>query len=392
MSHGTSIQTERATLSADIKAQALQCGFDLVGICPAVAPAGIEHFRAWLRQGFAGQMTYMHRHAAAREHPDNVLAGARSIVMLAVNYRTADPPEPGPLQGKVSRYAWGTDYHRLLRERLDRLAKFLRRRCPGCAVRGVVDTAPLLERDFAQLAGLGWIGKNTMLLNKKAGSWLFLAALLVDVELDYDQAHRADHCGTCTRCLEACPTEAFAGPYQLDSRRCISYLTIELRGGIPEALRPAIGSWVFGCDICQEVCPWNRKAPRAEEIGFEPRGESYPVDLMSLLETDPADFRTRYRDTAMERPRRRGLLRNAAIALGNSGRPEAVPALCRALEDSEPLVRGAAAWALGRLGTPDATAAVERRLEVETDREVRGELTAAMHSLGADEGTPPLDG
>jgi epoxyqueuosine reductase len=242
----------------------------------------------------------------------------------------------------------------------------------------VVDTAPLLERDFARLAGLGWFGKNTMLLNKRLGSYFFLGALLLDIALQPDTPVTTSHCGTCTACLEACPTQAFVGPGQLDARRCISYLTIELRGPIPHALREPMGQWIFGCDVCQEVCPWNRKAPLANEPAFQPRPGLVPANLVELLELSPEAFRQRFRGTTITRAKRRGFLRNVAIALGNSGDPSAVPALVKALQDEEPLVRGAAAWALGRLGTVEAKAALAARSVIETDAMVRAEIDLAV--------------
>ena len=206
------------------------------------------------------------------------------------------------------------------------------------SVRAVVDTAPLLEREYAQLAGLGWIGKNTLLLNKQSGSWFFLCALLTDVELEYDRPHAADHCGTCRACLDACPTGAFVDAYVLDARRCISYLTIESRQPIPTTLRAGIGDWVFGCDICQEVCPWNRDAPVADEPEFQPLAGGTDLELSELFWLDDAEFRVRFRHTPLWRPKRRGLLRNAAIVLGNQVAPEAIPALARGLNDEESLV------------------------------------------------------
>jgi epoxyqueuosine reductase len=212
-----------------------------------------------------------------------------------------------------------------------------------------VDTALLLERDFARRAGLGWFGKNTMLINKRLGSYFFLGALLLDLQLRPDPVHETTHCGTCTACLDACPTQAFPEPGLLDARRCISYLTIELRTPIPEALRAPMGDWVFGCDICQEVCPWNRKAPATAESSFRPREDLWSLDLVELLGLSEEDFRRRFRSTALTRAKRRGLLRNAAIALGNQGNPAALPALQRALDDPEPLVREAAQWAIERI-------------------------------------------
>jgi epoxyqueuosine reductase len=209
----------------------------------------------------------------------------------------------------------------------------------------------LLERDFARRAGLGWFGKNTMLLNKHLGSYFFLAALLLDIELQPDPPHEASHCGTCTACLDACPTDAFPEPGILDARKCISYLTIELKGAIPPELRPGMGDWLFGCDICQEVCPWNRRAPLATEPALQPRADLEAIDPVELLTLSEEEFRHRFRGTALMRPKRRGLLRNACIILGNRGDPAALPALQRALADSEPLVRDAAAWAIERIRT-----------------------------------------
>jgi epoxyqueuosine reductase len=250
---------------------------------------------------------------------------------------------------KVARYARGADYHNVLRERLNQLLAWVQQQVPDCKGRGVVDTAPLLERDFARRAGLGWFGKNTMLLNKKLGSYFFLGALLLDLELTPDSPHETRHCGTCTACLDACPTEAFVAPGVLDSRRCISYLTIELRGPIREELRQPMGNWIFGCDICQEVCPWNRKAPFATEPALQPRADLENVDPLELLAISEEEFRQRFRGTALLRTKRRGLVRNVAIALGNSGNPNALPALQRALADPDPLIQEAAAWAIAQI-------------------------------------------
>jgi epoxyqueuosine reductase len=331
----------------------------------------------WLAAGYAGQMHYLPDRAKAYSQPQNVLAGARSIVILAMNYRTAEPVAPQPGQGKVSRYAWGFDYHEIIRDRLAQLADWVRGCRPDVHVRGVVDTAPLLEREFAQLAGLGWIGKNTLLLNKQLGSWFFLAALLVDAELEYDLPHETDHCGTCRACLDACPTNAFVDAYVLDARKCISYLTIELRDAIPAELRPGLGEWVFGCDVCQDVCPWNHRAPLATEPAFNPGEGMNPLDLAGLFFLDDDNFRTRFRHTPLWRAKRRGLLRNAAIVLGNRPNPAGLPALMHGLNEAEPLVRSACAWALGRLNSPDARAALRRRLAHETDPEVVAECAAA---------------
>jgi epoxyqueuosine reductase len=364
--------------SAEIKAEARRVGFDLVGIAPALTPTGFDHLHAWIERGYAGEMEYIPRREEAYEHPRGVLDGVRSVVVVGLNYRTADPPQVAPGECRVARYAWGAaDYHDVIKERLKSLAGFVHERHPGCRTRAVVDTAPLLERDFARLAGLGWFGKNTMLLSKHAGSFFFLAALLTDVELEPDAPHETSHCGTCTRCLDACPTDAFPKPGVLDARRCISYLTIELRSPIPTELRPGMGDWLFGCDVCQDVCPWNRKAPLSNEPAFQPMPGRHPADAAELLTLDEAAFRERFRHTPLARPKRAGLLRNAAIVLGNTGDPRFVPVLVKTLDDGEPLIRGAAAWALGRIGGESATEALRRRAAIEDNPDVRAELDAA---------------
>jgi epoxyqueuosine reductase len=368
-------------LTAALKREAHSLGFALAGACPAVTPQGIGRFHQWLAAGYAGTMDYLPGRVQAYEHPEHVLTGARSLLVLAYNYRTVEPESPQPGRGRVSRYAWGADYHDVVRERLRRLADFLAARAPHARTRAVVDTAPLLEREFAQLAGLGWIGKNTLVLNTHEGSWFFLAALVTDVELAYDEPHEADHCGTCRACLDACPTSAFVDAYVLDARRCISYLTIELREPIPRELRPQMGNWLFGCDVCQEVCPWNHKAPTSDEQRFGPLAEMTTLDLAGLFELDDAAFRTRFRHTPLWRPKRRGLLRNAAIVLGNQRQPEALPALIRGVADAEPLVRGACAWALGRYEDDRARRALCERLSCETDSEVREEIEAALAGI-----------
>jgi epoxyqueuosine reductase len=336
-----------SSLADRIKEQARRLGFDLAGIAPAVEADGFAHLQSWLEQGFAGEMSYMYRHAAARCHPDSILPTVRSVVMVALNYSIHGVC--GLPLGKISRYAQGKDYHDVLRRKLDALLEWTKAQVPSVAGRVVVDSAPLLERDFARRAGLGWFGKNTMLLNKKLGSWFFLGALLLDLELDKDAPFAADHCGTCTACLDACPTDAFVAPHQLDARRCISYLTIELRGSIPEELRPGMGPWIFGCDVCQEVCPWNRKAPLSQELDLQPQSDLEAPDLIAMLALTEEEFRQRYRHTALWRGKRRGLLRNVAIVLGNVGDERALPALEKAMNDAEPLVREAAAWAWERI-------------------------------------------
>lgn len=330
-----------------LKQQAQVIGFDLVGVAPAIDADHFEQFRDWLDHEYAGEMRYLERHAEAHRHPSSILPEVRSVIMVGMNYKP-DAPALTSL-GKIARYARGDDYHEVLRARLKQLLAWLQAEVPSCRGRAVVDTAPLLERDFARRAGLGWFGKNTMLLNKKLGSYFFLGALLVNIALQVDDPHDAAHCGTCTACLDACPTDAFVAPGQMDARRCISYLTIELRGHVDPDLRAQMGDWLFGCDVCQEVCPWNRKAPSATEPAFRARRDLAQFDLLELLTLSEAEFRQRFRGTALLRPGRSGLLRNAALVLGNSGDPAALPALELAAQDTDAMVREAAAWAIERI-------------------------------------------
>jgi epoxyqueuosine reductase len=326
-----------------IKDFARTVGFPLCGIAPATPADGFDRLTDWLNRGYAGEMAYMHRHHAARRHPESILATVRSVIMVGMEYSQAAcglaPTPAKPQAAKIARYAAGPDYHDVMWRKMDKLLAWLRAEIPGCQGRGVVDTAPLLERDFARRAGLGWIGKNTMLINKYRGSYFFLGAILTDLDLKPDPPHEADHCGTCTACLDACPTQAFTGPGWLDARRCIGYLTIELRGPIPADLREGVGDWLFGCDVCQEVCPWNRKDSTQPES----------VDALDVLALGEAEFRERYRGTALMRTKRTGLVRNAAVVLGNVGDERTLPALERARDDADAGVREAAEWAIGRI-------------------------------------------
>jgi epoxyqueuosine reductase len=351
-------------LTDRLKAEAFRLGFDDVGIAPAVTAPGYPGFLHWLEAGHHAGMEYMSRHAAGREHPQSVLEGVCSVVVVSIVYGERDPDTEKSCSttGKVARYARGDDYHRVLWDKLETLLAWLHTECPAVRGRAVVDTAPLLERDFARLAGLGWIGKNTMLISRRLGSFTFLGALLIDAELTYDVPHHPNHCGTCTRCLDACPTQAFVGPYQLDARRCISYWTIEHRGVLADHEAAALDGWVFGCDICQDVCPWNRKAPsgRLPELGARP--EWTDPDLIEWLTLDAAQWKARLKGTALARAKRTGLLRNAALVLGTRGSRAAIEPLAARLDDisEDASVRASAAWALGRIGTNHAIIALER--------------------------------
>jgi epoxyqueuosine reductase len=337
-------------LETRLKQQARSLGFALAGIAAAGPADHFERLGEWLERGYAGDMSYLHRHADAHRHPAAILPQVRSVVMTAMNYGSQpDEEPPGNLHGRVARYARGPDYHDVLRPRLRQLLTWVQAQQPDCRGRAVVDSAPLLERDFARRSGLGWFGKNTMLLNKRQGSYFFLGALLLDIALQPDPIHEPNHCGTCTRCLDACPTQAFTGPGWLDARRCISYLTIELRGSLPAELRTGLGNWVFGCDVCQEVCPWNRHAPADADPALRHRSDLAELDLIELLGLTPEQFKKQFGATALMRPGRGGMLRNAALVLGNQGDARALPALRRAASDEDPLVREAAEWAIQQI-------------------------------------------
>ena len=370
-------------LSARIKEEAQRLGFALVGISAVKLPPHEESFARWLRDGLAGELDYMKRTEMLRRDPQRLVPWAISVISVGMNYYTALPRSESTREttGWISRYAWGEDYHELMKQKLEALFERVKEfHSTPVQGRAFVDSGPVLERDWAGVAGLGWIGKNTQLISPERGSWFFLGELFVDFALAYDRPIR-DRCGRCELCLKACPTGAFVGPYVLDARRCISYLTIELKGWMPSHLRPLVGNHIFGCDICQEVCPYNVKAQASLESAFRPRAGLHAPQLIPLLTLDQDEFRRRFRGSPIARAKRRGLLRNVAVALGNIKSQEAVPALIGALEDHEPLVRGHAAWALGQIGSRAALEALERRRRIENDSEARGEIVAAIRSL-----------
>lgn len=375
-------------LAHKIKSAAQCLGFALAGISPVTVAPREQSFADWLRKGLGGEMGYLTRTEELRRDPKKLVPWALSVVSVGMNYFTLyeRPKTAGGTRGWISRYAWGDDYHDIVRGRLDRLLEEIRAMHAGPVKgRAFVDSGPVLERGLAGVAGVGWIGKNTQLISPKKGSWFFLGELFLDIELAYDRPIR-DRCGQCELCLDACPTGAFLGPYILDARRCISYLTIELKGAIPRHLRALVGNHIFGCDICQEVCPYNVKAEPTGESAFAPREGLYAPELIRLLSLSEEEFRRRFKGGPLLRAKRRGFLRNVAVALGNLKAPEAVPALAGALADSEPLVRAHAAWALGEIATVEAVAALMRHLPSETDTAVREEMTLSVGNAGKADG------
>ena len=326
-----------------LAAEARRLGFDLCRVAVAGVPLHADAFRAWLAEGRHGEMAWLAKNADRRTNAEAVLPSARSVVVLAMNYW--QPPRPAGMElqpGRIARYAWGDDYHEIIEPKLWELDAWLQKH--GGRQRQYVDTGPVLERDVAAQAGLGWQGKSTMLIHPKLGTYTFLAAILTTLELPPDEP-MPDHCGKCTRCITACPTGAITGPRAVDARLCISYLTIENKGAIPESLRPLLGDRIYGCDECLVVCPWNRFATAAGEARFAAR-DFVDMPLRDFLSLDDEAFRTLFRKSPIKRIKRRGFLRNVCVALGNVGNESDLPALKGAAEDPEPLIAEHAAWAI----------------------------------------------
>ncbi len=349
-----------AEISELVSKAARDAGFELVGIAPAEDAPELKHFPEWIAEGRAGEMKYLEARdeqgRLKRASLTHAAPWARSVVVCAINYNTSQPYSTqleDKSRGWISRYAWSReDYHESVMRRLRQVEAALRDACrqDEIVTRCYVDTGPIVERVVAKYAGIGWVGKNTCIINQKLGSWLFLGVILTSLDLASETTSlpAPDRCGSCTRCIDACPTDAFIAPYQLDSKRCISYLTIEKRGAIADDLRWGMGRHVFGCDICQDVCPWNRKAPVTNAVEFQSRPELVNPALEWLAEMSEEEFRQAFRGSPVRRAKRSGLRRNAVIAMGNSGDRKFVPALERLAEDEDDVVRESAEWALHR--------------------------------------------
>jgi epoxyqueuosine reductase len=395
----------RKVSAESVKSHALDLGFNLVGITRAEPSPHLNAYLRWLDRGMHGEMGYMARsdRVGRRRDLTTILPGVRSLVVVGLDYGALDvPPEllADPARGRIARYAWGLDYHDLMTPRLGILAERLtaewatnmadddpRGEAPS---RIYVDTGAILERSHAHEAGLGFFGKNTMLIHPRRGSYFFLGEILTPLEFDrYDMPGRASMCGTCTRCQPACPTDAFPQPYVLDARRCISYLTIEHKGFIDRALRPLIGNWIMGCDVCQDVCPFTRFAPPTRERAFRPESvERIAPPLIELLELDDEGFRKLFEGSPVMRLKRDRLVRNACIAAGNWGDVRAAPHLIKLLRDRSALVRGHAAWALSRISSATAQSreALHAAAGTETDHEALDEMRLALSNLGDNQG------
>ena len=345
---GVPIGIAAGELKSEIEQRARALGFDKCRVARCEAPRYAEEFRQWLTDGAAGEMQWIERGTEKRCDPTLILPGAKSVIVVAMNYWQGEPPpeQQRSSRGRIARYAWGDDYHDLMLERLRQLDSFLASR--GGVQKCYVDTGPLLERDHAAQAGVGWHGKSTMLLDRELGTWFFLGEILTTLDLPPDEPQPM-RCGSCTRCITACPTGAITEPHRLDARRCISYLTIELKGSIPIEFRPLIGDRIYGCDTCLDVCPWNRFAAASRESAFAARPATAAMQLREFLGLDEEQFRTLFRGSPIKRIKRRGFLRNVCVALGNVGSVEDLDVLHRASTDAEPLIAEHAAWAIAQI-------------------------------------------
>ena len=367
-----SIETIKKLESLNAFAESL--GFDGFGVASPQLDLAGERFGKWLDAGYDGEMSYIGRGEKKRKNPDLVLEGVKSILCFSTNYYTVEK-DMSYVEHRdtadISVYALNKDYHDTITPRLRQMEEKIQQEFEGCRTRIYVDTGPILEKPLAQQAGLGWIGKHTNLLTQGRGSWYFLSEILTDVDLPPSQP-ADDHCGTCRSCIDICPTDAIIAPYVLDSKRCISYLTIELKGVIPVEFRKAIGNRIYGCDDCQIVCPWNSYAVRTDEPDFQQKQDT--LKLIELIQINQEMFSRRFKGSPIKRIKRRGLLRNVAVALGNSGNKQAIPILLKVLDDEEPLIRAHVVWALGELAGPEVLPAIREKLNNESEKIVLAEL------------------
>ena len=369
---------EKKEKLAGLKSFAESLGFDGFGVAsPQLGLAG-ERFGNWLDAGYDGEMAYLRRGEEKRKNPDLVLEGVQSILCFRTNYYTIEK-DMSYVEHRdiadISIYALNKDYHDTITPRLRQMKEKIKEQFEGCRTRIYVDTGPILEKPLAQQAGLGWIGKHTNLLTQSTGSWYFLSEILTDITLSPSQP-ADDHCGTCTSCIDICPTDAIIAPYVLDSKRCISYLTIELKGVIPVEYRKAIGNRIYGCDDCQIVCPWNSHVVKTDDPDFQQKQDT--LKLMDLIQISQEMFSQRFKGSPIKRIKRRGLLRNVAVALGNSGNRQAIPILLKVLDDEEPLIRAHVVWALGELSGPEVLPVIREKMNNEKEKIVLEELAKVV--------------
>ncbi|MEM6691127.1 MAG: tRNA epoxyqueuosine(34) reductase QueG [Planctomycetota bacterium] len=377
----------RREVTQRIRRSLSEAGFEPLGVTPAITPSGYHRLCEWIEKGFGGTMEYLRNRKAAYQDPKSVLSGVRSIVVGAWRYPNVLPPSVEQGDGRIARYASiGIDYHDVIHNGTKPILRSLRSEFVDESFRVVVDTAPLLERDFATHAGLGWRGKNTLVLRRDIGSYFFLFCLLTTLELEYDDPFEEEFCGRCTACLDHCPTDALVDPHVLDARKCISYLTIEHRGSIDRDLRLGMGDWIFGCDVCQEVCPWNRRSIRRGGL-IEVERDTHSVSPLGLtiqasdfITMSDDEFRKRFRKTPLWRTGRVGMARNAAIVLGNSGDEGATGTLVHGLSDDSAIVREACVWALWQIGSAKAKRTLRTALESEDDQAVRLEIELSLET------------
>lgn len=359
-----------------IREEARRLGFFKIGVASAQLLTHGERLAKWLREGMHGEIGYLERQASQRLDPRLVLEGARSVLVPALHYYADAEIPHSSLRGNISRFAWGDDYHDIVRGRLETLLAFIKNLQPSARGLCYSDTGPVMEKAWGARTSIGWMGKNTTLISRDRGSWFFTGVVLLDIELEYDAAEE-DYCGSCDRCIRACPSSAIAAPYVLDVRRCISHLT-QKRGPIPRPLRSLMGNRIFGCDACQEACPWNRIPQETPERQFHPREENLMPELLPLAYLSADEFSERFRNSPVLYATRDGFVRNVVVAIGNSGKSEAVPALKIALQDASPLVRSHAAWALGQIADERVPGILKKARAGEADAAVLEEIDTAL--------------